>query len=130
MPANHHIDHKTKLIVTRWEGIARDFEIIDAIKKYQEEIQNKPDYIHYNEVVDFRKMTSTQITVEGIKKIAHIASTTVHSETTRKLALIVNSNLAFGLARMYETYRKFSKNANKEIGVFKNEKDAFEWVQK
>jgi hypothetical protein len=131
MPAIHHIDHKTKLIVTRWEGIARDFELIGAIKKYQNEIQNHPDYIHYNEIVDFRKMSSNQVTIEGIKEIARIAAEGDRSGSDRKLAFVVNSKLTFGLAKMYETYRKYArKNTNKEIGVFKNEKDAFDWVQK
>jgi len=129
MPANHHIDHKTKLIITRWEGIARDFELINAIKKYQEEIQNHPDYIHYNEVLDLTKVSSNQVTVEGIRNIAQIASETDHSESNRKLALIVDSSLSFGLARMYETYRKYGKSGHKKIRVFRDEKSALEWVQ-
>jgi len=130
MPANHHIDNNAQLIITTWEGEAHDIEFIDAIKKYQKDIQNHPDYINYNEVVDFTKVTGVKLTTEGIKNIGHIASTTDINEVNRKLAFIVSSNLAFGLARMYEAYRSFSKNANKEIRVFKTEKDAFEWVKK
>ena len=130
MPANHHIDNKNKLIITTWEGEARDIEFIEAIKKYQNDIQNHPDYINYNEIVNLSKVTSFKLTTKGIKTIGEIASTTDKKEINRKLALIVNSNLAFGLARMYEAYRSFSKSANKEIRVFKNEKNAFEWIEK
>lgn len=130
MLANHYIDNKAKLIITTWEGVARDFEFIEAIKKYQNEIQNHPDNINYNEVVDLSNITGMKLTTEGIKNIGEIAATTDHIEVNRKLAIIVSSNLAFGLARMYEAYRSFTINSHKEICVFKSKKDAFEWVQK
>lgn len=130
MPANHHVDSKAQLIITTWEGEACDTEFIEAIKKYQKNIQNHPDYISYNEVVNLSKITRIKLTTEGIRLIGKIAVTTDQNEVNRKLALIVSSNLAYGLSRMYEAYRRFSKNAHKEIRVFKNEKDAFEWVQK
>jgi len=130
MPAHHHIDSKAQLIITTWEGEARDVEFIEALKKYQKDIQNHIDYISYNEVVNLSHITSIKITTEGIKTIALIASDTDNHETNRKLALIVSSNLAYGLAKMYEAYRSFSKNAYKEIRVFKDENDAFEWVRK
>ena len=130
MPANHHIDNNNQLIVTTWEGVARDIEFIEAIKNYQNNIQNHPNYVDFNEVVDLRKVTSLKLTTEGIKTISTIASTTDTKDINKKLALIVSSNLAFGLARMYEAYRSFSKNANKEIHVFKDETEAFKWVKK
>ena len=130
MPANHNIDTKAQLLITTWEGEARDIEFIEAIKKYQKDIQSHPDYINYNEVVDFSNVTGINLTAEGIKNIGTIASTTDQNEVNRKLAFIVSSPLAYGLARMYEAYRSFSKKGQKEINIFKNEKDAFEWIQK
>jgi len=130
MPANHKIDTKSQLLITTWEGAAHDIEFIEAIKKYQEDIQNHPDYIDYNEIVDFSKVTGIKLTTEGIKNIGQIASMTDHNEVNRKLAFIVSTSLAFGLARMYEVYRSFSKKSNKEIRIFKTEQDAFEWVKK
>jgi len=129
MSAIHIIDNDNQLIVTTWEGDACDIEFIEAIKKYQTNIQNKPDYINYNEIVDCRKITKLKLTSEGLKTIGTIASTTDSEILNKKLALIVSSNLAFGLARMYQAYRSFSKSANKEIRVFKNDDDAFNWVK-
>lgn len=130
MPANHIIDTKAHLLITTWEGEAHDNEFIEAIKEYQKDIQNNPSYINYNEVVDLSKVTRFKLTTEGIKNIAQIASSTDHDGANKKLALIVNSSLAYGLCRMYETYRSFSTKSNKEMRVFKNEKDAFEWIKK
>jgi len=61
--------------------------------------------------------------------MVNIASSTDKDRTRTKLALIVASNLAFGLARMYEIYRSLSRHANKEIRVFKNEPDALAWIK-
>ncbi|MDH5387845.1 MAG: STAS/SEC14 domain-containing protein [Gammaproteobacteria bacterium] len=130
MPAIHTIDNEIRLLITIWEGVACDLDFIKAIKKYQNDIQNHPDYISYNEVVDFTKVTGVELSIEGIKNIGLIASTTDLNDVNRKLAIIVSSNLAYGLARMYEAYRSFEKKAHKEIRIFKNEKDAFEWVLK
>jgi len=129
MPANHHIDNDNQLILTTWEGEASDTEFIEAIKKYQDNIQNDPDYINYNEIVDCRKITKLKLTSKGIKTIGTIASSTDTEDINKKLALIVSSNLAFGLARMYQAYRSFSKSANKEIRVFKNKDDAINWAK-
>lgn len=129
MPANHHVDNKAQLIITTWEGEARDIEFIEAIKKYQNDIQNHSDNISYNEVVDLSSITGIKLTTEGIRNIGVVAAKTDHIEVNRKLAIIVSSNLAFGLARMYEVYRSFTKNSHKEICVFKSKKDALEWVQ-
>jgi len=130
MPANHYLDDKAQLIITTWEGEAHDIEFIEAIKKYQNEIQNHPDNINYNEVVDLSKVTKMKLTTDGIKNISGIAATSDHMDVNRKLAIVVSSNLAFGLARMYEAYRSFIKNSHKEICVFKNKKDALEWIKK
>ncbi len=130
MPANHHIDSKSRLIITTWEGIAHDIEFIEAIKEYQKDIQTNPDYISYNEIVDLSKVASFNFTTEGIKTIGRIASETDQKDVNKKLAIIVKSTFAYGLVRMYEAYRSFSKKSNKEVRVFKDKKEAFEWIQK
>lgn len=130
MPAHHHINSKDKLIVTTWVGDAVDIEFIEAIKKYQKDIQNQPVCINYNEVVDFSNVTGIKFTTKGIRRIGEIASTTDRHNVNRKLAFIVSSKLAYGLVRMYQVYRSFLKNSNKEIRVFKKESDALEWIQK
>ena len=129
MPAKHHIDNKAKLIITRWDGEAIDIDFIEAIKRYQRDIQTHSDYINYNEVVDFSRVTIIKLTTTGLKNIGGIASRTDQLENKRKLALIVSSNKAFFFARMYTAFRTFSRNSNKDIRVFTNESEAFEWVQ-
>ncbi|HEY9050324.1 MAG TPA: hypothetical protein VIQ03_02190 [Gammaproteobacteria bacterium] len=129
MPAKHEIDDSNKLIITRWAGILDDNDMIQVYLEYLKNIKTLPQFIPYNEIVDFSKTDEINLSVEGIKKVGEIASTADREDVKTKCAIVVNSNLAFGLARMYQVYRSFSPRANKELRVFKKGKDALEWVK-
>jgi len=129
MPVKHQIDNDLQLIITTVTGEAVDEELIAAMEKYQRDIRSKSDYNKYNEILDFSKLTSIGLTNGGIKAIAQIASATDQTDVKTKLALIVKSPLAFGLARMYQTYRSLNPRANKESRVFNRSHDAFEWLE-
>jgi len=129
MPAKHHIDNNTQLIITTWEGEAIDIDFIDALKKYQQDIQCHPDYIHYNELVNLRGITNLKLTTTGLINIGKIAASTDQDEIGRKLAIVVASNKAFFLARTYKVYRSFSRNSYKNIRIFTNENEAVQWLQ-
>ena len=128
MPASYYIDNHTRIIFTVWEGEAVDIDLIDALKKYQTEIKNSPEYDDYDELVNLSQMTGTKLSLNGLKKIGQIASRTDQDTIKTKLALVVSTDIAFSLARMYEAYRTFAHKSNKEIRVFKKENDALEWL--
>lgn len=130
MPAKHNIDTNARLLITTWEGEAIDTDLIDAIKKYQANIQSDSAYSGFNEIVDFTKVTNIKLTIQGIKNISSIAPRTDNVRIRSRLAFLVSSKLAFNLVSLYKTYRSFNKNSNKEIRVFFNdEKGALEWVE-
>jgi len=128
MPAHHTIDNRNKLIVTTWDGDVVDIDLIEALTKYQQDIQCHPHYLGYNEIVDFSEVRKIKVTTEGIKNIGRRASTTDQNGIDRRLAFIVSSDLAFGLARMYEVYRSLTRKTNKRVRTFKNKRDAYAWV--
>ena len=130
MPAEHDIDIQARLLITTWEGVAIDIDFIEAIKKYQQDIQGQKDYRDFNEVVDLTNVTVMKLTIDGLKKISSVASTTDQNRSSTKLAIIVLSNLVYGIAKIYQAYRSFSNNSKKELRVFKNKNDAFEWVKR
>lgn len=129
MPANHYIDNEAKLITTTWEGEAVDSEFVEALKKYQKEVQNKPEHLDYNEIVNLTKMSRIKLSVRGLIKIGSIASSTDQYRTRTKLALVVNSDLAFNFAKLYATYRNYGKNNKKSLRIFKSESDALDWMR-
>lgn len=128
MPAEHHIDDTIQIITTTWKGDATDSELLKSLKEYQKNIQCKPEYLNYNEIFDLSKASNVRLTINGLINIGRMASNTDHLFIHKKLALIVNSNLVFGFARMYESYRNMGISSCKKIRVFKNLKMAIEWT--
>ena len=128
MPAKHYIDEHNRLIVTTWHGEASDSELIEAIIEYQNKIKSHPDYVSYNEILDLSKVEGVALTTDGLKQLGRTASKTDHKEVTTRLAIIVQSSLLYGLARMYEAYRNLIPSSNKEIRIFKDEQAATKWV--
>lgn len=129
MPAHHHIDNEAKLLITTWEGEAIDIDFINAIKRYHKDFQNQLEYRDYNEVVNLTGITDIKLTTEGLKQIGQIAATTDQKRDQGKLAFIVNTNLAYGLVRVYMTYRNFGHDATKELRVFREESVALDWLK-
>lgn len=129
MSAIHHIDNDSMLIITVWDGEATDTMFEEALRKYHKDIRSKPDCIHYNEIVDLRKATPMKLTINGLLSIGRIAIDAEKEATNKKMALIVNSDIAFTFANLYVFYRNLGRSDRKKISVFLNDKKAYEWVK-
>ena len=129
MPARHIIDDQKKLITTIWSGAAIDSDLIAALCKYKEEIIMKGGYHSYNEILDFTGVDNYKVTVEGIKQLAQIAVSTDVAGIKTKLAIIVTKPVAFGLGRMYQTYRSLMPGEGKEVCIYRTHREALEWVE-
>ena len=129
MPATHHIDNESRLILTTWEGEATDFEFIEALKKYLDDIQSDPEYIYYNEIVNLTEATPVNLSIRGLLAIGRIAAQAEKRIPGKKMALIIDSDFASGLANMYIFYRNMGDESRKIIAVFKQEAEAYKWIK-
>ena len=129
MAAIHTIDHEKKLITTTWQGEANDKLLIDALQDYQRFLSTDPKLLGYDEIVDFRGVETQNISTQGLIQLTQIAvkDDLDRSDSTR-LAIVVNTMLAFGLARMYEIYRSLSAKNKKELQVFRSMQEADSWL--
>jgi len=130
MPVHHEIDQKHQLIISSWSGEASDDEFIQALTRYQIEVRGHGDYQHYNELLDFRDITTFNLTTKGLIEMGRIARKTDRNDMQTRLALVVKTPLGFGLARMYITYRNLEANSHKILKVFKNKTDALSWLSR
>jgi hypothetical protein len=128
MPALHKIDNEVKLITTIWSGEATANDLIDALTKYQQDVRSQADYFCFNEIVDFSKTSDFKLSTAGLRKLVQIAADSDVQGVKTKLAIIVSSPVAYGLARMYEAYRTLVPSLYKEVRVFKNYSNALEWI--
>jgi predicted HAD superfamily Cof-like phosphohydrolase len=129
MPAQHNIDNNCRLITTLWFGGAVDSELIEALTKYQQDIKSQPKYFSHNEIVDFGQASSFKLSNQGIMTLAHLATNTDSQGVKTKLAIVVNNSLAYGLGRMYVTYRSLVPRGIKDVRVFMSYHDALEWIE-
>jgi len=129
MPAVHTIDHDQKVIITTWEGEPINQELSEAFKKYQSEIKEEPEYIQFNELVDFSGIRGIRLNSDGLRLLADIAAKSDTTQVKTKLAIIVKPGLTFGLARMYEIYRNLNPKKSKEIKVFHDSSPALAWLR-
>ncbi len=129
MPAHHHIDNDARLIITRWEGDATQDTFKNALSHYHTEVRGQGDRSEYNEVFDLSELKKIRLTTNNITALANIAAQSDLPQSKTRLALVVNSTLAYGLARMYEIYRGLNPNASKRISVFRNMQEALAWAR-
>ena len=129
MPATHKINHKKKLITTTWRGEATDRLLNDALQEYHRLLASEPALLEYDEIVDFSDVETRNISTQGLIQLTQLALNIDldRSESTR-MAIVVNSMLSFGLARMYEIYRGLSSNSKKELQVFRSLQEAKSWL--
>ena len=130
MAATHHIDNKNKLIITSWNGEPSATEFIETLRKYQTEIKSNSEYIDYDELLDLGEIKGFKISSDNLRMLGNIAAFSDKPGVHNKLAIVAESQLAYGLARMYEIYRSLNSNSNKTIRVFKDKPEAIAWVCK
>ena len=82
-----------------------------------------PDFSpKFSQLMDLTHVTGVALNAEDIRQLA---KTNVFSPESRR-AILVDNDLKFGLARMFEMFRDF--HGEKGIRVFRNLDDALAWV--
>jgi len=129
MLVSHRIDHDNKVIITTFAPEEASLKLfLEAFNKYQEELRFLPDYLKYNEMVDFRSITSINITASELKELSKLTIANDARETVTKLALLVDSGPARTLAKVYEMIRNFNPLSNKQVKIFQDPDTALAWL--
>lgn len=132
MPANHFIDKENKIIFTSWDGEPSDSDLIDALNIYLRDIKNNSELYDYNELVDFTGTQGIKLSINALIELGKIASKfdkPLDKSVKNKLAIVVTSSLAYGLARMYGIYREYNPQSNKKVLVFRSKEEAMAWLE-
>ena len=128
MPATHRIDPQQQLILTRWHGPVSADGLIEALRQYQQLLAQDPKLYGYHELVDFSQTSEVNLNTESILQIARFASRSDALSKPHKLAFVANTNLAYGLARMYVAYRSIGKRKTKQVQAFRTLAEAQSWL--
>ena len=122
MPIHIEVDAATNLRVVTFEGEIRDNDVIDTFSTYWQ----SPDYDpSLNEFYDCSGMTYTDITGEGMRKIAGVNMGFNQEGPGVKVAMFAPTDVAYGLIRMYQV---FTEDSASDLQVFRDRSDALRWL--
>ena len=125
MPIEHSIDHPRRLVIARGRGTLTGQDIFG----YQREVWSKPEVAGYDELMDMGGVE--HIALESIGRVEQLARVSAAMDTPSrpsKFAIVAPDDVAFGLGRMYQTYRAFNERSTKEVGVFRSWKRALAFL--
>jgi hypothetical protein len=124
MPIEFQIDHQRRLVIARAHGILAGQDLFD----YQKSVWSRPDVAGYSELIDMSGVESIEApTGQRIRQLASL-SAAMDAETRSKFAIVASDEFAFGLGRMYETYRGLEEGSTKEVRVFRTMEQAMAFL--
>lgn len=121
MPIAYTIDHAHRLVTATGHGELTG----DDIFGYQTEVWSRPDIGGYNELMDMTNVERIDLrSVDHIKQLAELSASMDAAAAQSKFAIVAPGDYAFGLGRMYESYRRLEGRSTKRVGVFRSMTEA------
>jgi hypothetical protein len=126
MAIDYRIDHTRGIVFAQVRGSLTAQEML----AYQNEVWSNPAVASYDELVDMSEVE--QIVGPTATGVADLAETCgrMDSPTSRsRFAIVAPGNLAFGLGRMYATFRELVPGSTKQVAVFRTMEPALAWLE-
>ena len=93
----------------------------DDIFIYQQEVWSRPEVNGYDELMDMTDVERIDLrSVVRIKRLAELSASTDPAAVQSRFAIVAPGDYAFGLGRMYESYRRLEGRSTKQVGVFRS----------
>ncbi len=118
MPVSHRIDREHRIVFTEASGVVTDSDLIECQKQLRDDPEFEPDF---RQLADCRAIDEVGVTREGVEEAS---SRSPFSQGSLR-AIVVSSDAAFGMARMFENLRH---EARDEIRVFREAEKARRWL--
>jgi len=120
MPIVSEVIKSRRLVISRANGQL----CVDDLEARQQDLKKNPDFDpSFNHLFDMRGVIRIEdVSAHVVKRIAQVR---IFSPLSRR-AIVAPDDLAFGLSRMYEV---FSRSLDSNLAVFRNVKDAMEWLE-
>ncbi len=119
MPAFYKIDKENRLVMSTASGVITSAEALAHHQNLSADPEFDPSY---SQLLDCSHVTKIEV---GPDDIRTLAQDNLFSATSRR-AILVSSETAFGLARMFEIIRE--THGDSGIQVFRNLDAALDWV--
>jgi hypothetical protein len=124
-PVDHHIDHDRRVVLAKGRGTLTDQEVF----AYQREVWSRPEVAGYDELMDMSEVEHIALpSVDRVRELASLAAAMDPRWPESKFAIVAPNDLAFGLGRMFETYRGLDDRSTKQARVFRTLAEAWAFL--
>ena len=123
MPISYRIDVERNLVLTTGSGTLTDNDIIQFKARLLQDPDFKPGM---KELSDIRGIDQLDITPSGVQAMVQQDARNSAEVASHKLALVVSKEVAYGMARMYQT---LTQSNIETVGVFRDIDEARAWLQ-
>lgn len=125
MPIEVTIDHARRLVTATARGMLTGEDVFG----YQRGVWSRPDVTGYNELLDMREVERIDLpSVDNLRALAELSASMDLPAKPSKFAIVATTDEAFGLSRMYETYRNLEGTGNKQVAVFRSVTEAYAYL--
>lgn len=125
MPINYEINEALKLVVASATGTLTGEEMMN----YQLEAWSKETVRDFDEIVDVSGVEHFDYTSPAnLQELTKLSAKMDWINYSKKFAIVAPSDIAFGLARMYQSYRETDVLTRKEVQVFRSMEQARQWI--
>jgi hypothetical protein len=127
MPIRYQIEHEHRLVRAVITGTLTREDTFS----YQREVWSRPDVRGYNQLVDASALDHVDIpfpSADAMRELAALAASMDDPDVKSRFAIVATSAFAYGLARMYATYRALEPRSHKELAVFRSLEEAAAWL--
>lgn len=125
MPIEFSIDHARRLVTATARGMLTGQDVFG----YQRTVWSRADVQGYNELLDMRAVEGIDMpSVDNMRALAQLSASMDIPATSSKFAIVATSDEAFGLSRMYETYRHLEGKSTKQVAVFRTLTEAYAYL--
>jgi hypothetical protein len=123
MPIDIEVHHDLKLIFNTAFGKVTKEHIYQKVR----DTLGNEEYRGFNEVFDARNIEDIAVEYEDL---SGLAATVAGYELTRRrrMAVVVADQLAFGMARQYESFSEIKSSGSLEVKVFWDFDEAVSWA--
>ncbi len=122
MPIGYSIDKNLGVVLTTATGRLTDEDILEDKRQLTSDPDFSPGLV---ELSDIRAVTELAVTPEGIAKMVMQDAEDADKLGAHKLAIVVSKEVAFGLARMYES---MTEQNMPNVQIFREMSEAREWL--
>lgn len=120
MPCSYEIDREHRLVRSRGWGVLTGTEIMEHQARLAADESFQQDYF---QLADFTAVTRLQLDADIVRQLA---ARNLFSAKSKR-AFIVNTTVAKGLARMFQTYRELA-GGQEQIRIFSDRQEALQWL--